>query len=422
MEKIIRDKLLKHCQDNNIITTSQYGFLPKRCVEYNLLHSTDIITSLLDNNIPVDVFYLDFSKAFDCIPHSLLLAKLRRYNVSSYFLSFIEAWLTDRTQFVKYESSKSVAAPVISGVPQGTVLGPLLFIIFITDLMDVIIHNIALLYADDGKIISPIRSITDYHNLLSDIGRISEWCTSNGMKLSFNKCSILHLGKNNPRHTYTLNNITISEPANVRDIGVIIDQSAGFKDHIRKIVSTASARMNRLNRTFRYKPNTFKLTLYKIFVRPLLESAISVWTPHTAKQSKLVESVQKRLLLYGLNYNTSSYINFACRKGRYRKLLSEYNLVTLNRRRVVADLCMLFKILHKLADSSYLASLFTFNARIGKDHKIIVLGSKHEFRRSHFTIRSIKLWNELPDHISQSTTLCKFRICVNNHFDQIQFV
>jgi hypothetical protein len=231
--------------------------------------------------------------------------------------------------------------------------------------MDVIIHNIALLYADDGKIISPIRSITDYHNLLSDIGRISEWCTSNGMKLSFNKCSILHLGKNNPHHTYTLNNIAISEPANVRDIGVIIDRSAGFKDHIRKIVSTASARMNRLNRTFRYKSNTFKLTLYKIFVRPLLESAISVWTPHTAKQSKLVESVQKRLLLYGLKSNSdTTHINFACRKGRYLKLLSEYNMVTLNRRRVVADLCMLYKILHKLADSPYLASLFTFKVEI----------------------------------------------------------
>ena len=189
-----------------------------------------------------------------------------------------------------------------------------------------------------------------------------------------------------------------------------------YSCHIRDIVSSASSRMNRLLRAFRNRPNSFKIQLYKVFVRPLLESCTSIWSPKTAIHSKLIESVQKKLLLYRLN-SKYHFINFRNMKGRYVKQLSDFNLVTLSRRRTIFDLCQLYKIIHKLSDTPYLAKQFIYNSRVGRQSKLLVIGSHTALRHTHFTIRTIRLWNTLPTTVTQADTLRKFRIGANGFFD-----
>ena len=188
----------------------------------------------LDKDIPVDAAYLDFRKAFDSVPHKRLISKLSGYGVRGPVLAWITDFLTNRYQYVSINNEKSEQVPVTSGVPQGSVLGPSLFIYFINDLPDVT-NSLLKIFADDTKVYSAINSEEDRDKLQHSIDQMVKWTDKWMIKFNGDKCKILHLGKNNPKYQYFIKEgeevTVLKETKCEKDLGVNVDPELNFNDH-----------------------------------------------------------------------------------------------------------------------------------------------------------------------------------------------
>jgi hypothetical protein len=193
METFIHDRVMLFCVENKLITKAQHGFVKKKGCVTNLLEARDILTEAVHLGYAADVIYTDFSKAFDKVPHRRLLHKLRAYGICGTLLKWIESWLVGRQQRVVIDGHSSEWKSVTSGVPQGSVLGPLLFVLYINDLPDRIGTNIKL-YADDSKIINIIKSPNDSLELQTDIDRAVNWSHMWLMPFNIDKCKVMHVG------------------------------------------------------------------------------------------------------------------------------------------------------------------------------------------------------------------------------------
>ena len=193
-ERILRDKLISHLETNNLITPHQHGFRRYRSTLTQLLHHFDIILQILESNKNADTIYLDLSKAFDKVNHQILLHKLEQMKITGKVLAWIKTFLTNRTQQVVVNGHKSIPAKVESGVPQGTVLGPALFIMYMNNVTEYIKDIIILLFADDSKITTAISNSSDRIKLLDALKSLFDWTTDNSMKFNEQKFQLLQIG------------------------------------------------------------------------------------------------------------------------------------------------------------------------------------------------------------------------------------
>ena len=174
METIVKDYLISHLISNNLLSAYQFGFVPGRSCTTQLLHVLDYFTKHLDEGYSVDVIYLDFQNAFDTVPHQRLIQKLSSFWIHGKMLQRIKDFLKDRTQEVVLNGKKSNSIPVKSGVPQGSVLGPTLFTMFVNDLPSVVSSPVYM-FADDTKIFRVVRTSEDYSALQHDLDLLYEW-------------------------------------------------------------------------------------------------------------------------------------------------------------------------------------------------------------------------------------------------------
>jgi hypothetical protein len=232
LERIIRDTVMDHLCKNDLIAKQQHGFVRNKACVTNLLETIDQITSTLAYKRWVDVIFLDFAKAFDKVPHRRLVHKLAAYGISGKLLEWIKSFLRGRRQRVVMGNNVSDWEEVTSGVSQGSVLGPLLFVIYINDMPEVIKHFSCKLYADDSKIIAEIKNDQDARNLQLDINSIVKWTDTWLMRLNYDKCKVMHFGCRNPKNNYTMTDsitqqqISISPSDSERDLGITITSDA----------------------------------------------------------------------------------------------------------------------------------------------------------------------------------------------------
>ena len=179
MERLIRDKIMRHMEENKLFTDSQYGFRNKRSTVLQLLKVLDQWTELLDDGNCLDVLYLDFSKAFDTVPHWRLLNKLQAYGIKGKILEWVTDFLTNRRQRVSINGCMSQWLAVLSGIPQGSVLGPVLFILYINDLPE-LVDNFTMLFADDTKLYSTVNNKSDQEGLQKDPNKLIQWSNTYG--------------------------------------------------------------------------------------------------------------------------------------------------------------------------------------------------------------------------------------------------
>ena len=215
---------MEHIQACNIVNDSQHGFMPRRSCATNLLCYLEKVTSIIDEGHPVDVVYLDLSKAFDKVPHQRLLKVLEHYGIRGKLLNWIREWLAGRRQRVILNGSNSEWRPVISGVPQGSVLGPLLFLLYINILDPYVIHLIEIIskFADDTKVGNRITSPEDRNKLQSAINNLCNWAEKWQMKFNEDKCKVIHMGRSNPRYDYEMNGLLLQSSNCEKDVGVYV--------------------------------------------------------------------------------------------------------------------------------------------------------------------------------------------------------
>ena len=270
----------------------------KPCVT-NLLETLDFLTKCHWLKIPVVIAFIDFLKAFDLVSHKRLLFKLSCYGITGSLLAWIASFLEDRTQRVVMGDIISSWEKVTSGVPQGSVLGPILFIIFINEISELLI-SLNELYADDAKLMRKIKSDSDVSILQGDIDKIVEWTRKWLMKLNENKCKVMFIGGGNDKNIFTIESYDGSIRTNLiettfeRDLGIMISADLKWRQHVMHCANKANKTLGMLSRTFEYRDLELIKSLYTTFVRPHLEFAVAVWNPYLKGDIDILERVQRR--------------------------------------------------------------------------------------------------------------------------------
>ena len=345
LEHIISTSIHKHLEKHNILTDRQHGFRSRRSCETSLLTTIHHLTSTLEKNHQIDLLLLDFSKAFDTVPHNRLLHKLDHYGIRASTHLWITIFLTNRTQEVLVEGCKSDQVHVSSGVPQGTVLGPLLFILYINDTPTHISPGTSLkLFADDAMLYGKINNHTDQDNLQHDLDRLIDWAQSWQMTFNPSKCEIMHItrSKSPIDNPYIIHNETLRAVPVATHLGIDISNYLSWNTHINKIVNKANSKLGFIKRNLKSIPQSIKTYAYWSLVRPHLEYCCPVWDPYTTRNINHLEEIQHRAARFVVH-------NYSWETSR-STLASALSWPTLEQRRAEARLTTMYKITNNLLD------------------------------------------------------------------------
>ena len=394
-EKFIRTHILNFIKDK--IISNQHGFVQGKSTLSNLLETIDCINEFLSDDNYADILYLDFSKAFDSVSHYRLLIKMQNLGISTNMLNIVRDFLANRTMKVKVGSAFSSSRHVPSGVPQGSVLGPLLFLIFINDL-PTSIKSLVQLFADDVKIlVEPFSQDIAQ----SDLDYLSEW--ENIWKLKFNvdKCKVLHCGRSNVKYKYKLNSGDLEVITEERDLGVIFNESFNFNNFILAMISKANQKTGWVLRNILSRHAYVIINVYKTLIRPHIEYCTQAWAPVARHGNwSLI------LKLEGIQRNITRVI-YGLEDLNYKHRLESLGLTTLLERRMRGDLIETFKILND--KNNYGKDFFNVSSRTGNLLSRSMSKTKTTKQLDFFSNRVIKYWNKLPNHVKNSTSVNNFK-------------
>ena len=407
LEKMVCSAILAFLGANNLISQQQHGFVKGRSCQTNILLCLERWTDIIDSGKSVDVAYFDYAKAFDKVSHRLLLIKLQAYGIDGKLLAWLAAWLNDRKQRVVVGNSKSPWLPVISGTTQGTVLGFLLFLIFINDLPGECApedESLITLLADDTKTFEVIsedvdQQSRDQEKLQKRVNGIARWASTWRMEINPKKSKVMHVGKQNPGLPYHINGTEIASVTTEKDIGFWIRDDLSTSTHIQKARCKAMAEISRIKRNFSCIDKRAFCILYNQRVRPHLDYGMTACPPGTVAEAKLLETVQSKAtaMVHGLKHKNSE---------ERRKLLG---LMTLNQRRERGDLIEVYKILkgHTRIDPALFWEVRDARngARLVKSRAV---NGKRQ-RQNYFSYRVIQKWNLLPVELRKAPSLDSFK-------------
>ena len=401
LERLIKTKMMDHVLHNNLLSKDQHGFVNGRSCLSNLLQTLDELIDSYDKGLIIDEIFLDFAKAFDKVPHQRLLLKLRKYGIDGNLLCWIESFLGSRKQYVRIKNIVSDEGSVNSGVPQGSVLGPILFLLYINDL-PTFIKSKAKLFADDTKIYRVIRSIYDADILQEDLNSLIDWCKEWRMFFNAAKCHVIHFSKKNPNYLYHINGRLIEAPKTEKDLGVVISQDLQPREHIKGVISKANQTLGMIKRTFVHLDKDIFLLTYKSLVRPILEYCHSAWSPHLLRDIDLLETVQRRATKMVIGMNSLSY------EERLKKL----DLFPLSHRRQRGDLILLYKMFNGLVDMKIEDFFSKKQYKGNRGHNLKLELPKNpntDIGRNAFSHRVIIPWNSLPHNVINSNNVKAFK-------------
>ena len=415
-ESFVRDSINSHIVTNNLLSPNQFGFCKGRSCVTQLLKILNTWFYYLDQNIPVDSIYLDFQKAFDSVPHKRLIEKLRGNGIRGNVLNWISDFLSSRTQYVTVNGYQSRSVPVTSGVPQGSVLGPSLFIYYINDLPK-LCEALCEIFADDAKVFNSIKSSSDCCLIQRTLDALSAW--SDKWLLSFNaaKCNVLHLGKNNIKHDYYMikgdNKIILNKTECEKDLGVYIDKNLDFKKHISTQIKKARSTSGIIYRNIINKKANIMVPLFKSMIRPIVEYGNVVWAPHLKKDIIAIESIQR-------NYTKKIK---GMRNKSYEERLAILRLPSLSYRRLRGDLIEVFKIVNNVYDPVTTNTLLTRvpKTTVTRKNNLSKIRTNKNPYKYFFTNRVNNIWNQLPNHIVDAKNINIFKNKIDSHFRDLKY-
>ena len=292
LEHIIHRYIMKHLNANRILDTNQFGFRVGHSCEQQLISMIEEIQSAMDCRRQVDVIFLDFQKAFDTVPHQRLLKKLNHYGIRGNIYNWLDIWLTQRKQRAVVSGYESNFVSAKSGVPQGTVLGPLMFLIYINDIRSGVSSNLRL-FADDCILYRVIECDHDHNSLQSDLDLNLKWTQLWQMSLNIRKCASVTCCRKPPSFptSYSILSQLLQHVTEHPYLGVVIDPKMSFSSHIDHKTLKAPRMLNFIKRNL-YKCNKeIKCMAYLSLVRPSLEYAASAWDPYLIKDITAIEKI-----------------------------------------------------------------------------------------------------------------------------------
>ena len=387
MESVVRDTITGHLDRHHLIRDSQHGFRRGRSCTTNLLEFLDKVTEGINQKESVDVIFLDFAKAFDKVPHRRLLTKLKAHGLGGKVLRWIESWLTGRMQRVCLDGYSSAWVYVLSGVPQGSVLGPLLFLIFINDLEFDILSPI-LKFADDTKVFGRVSNSAQRQLLQVDLDKLCEWADSWQMEFNVDKCKAMHIGSRNKQFSYMMKGHQLDVVTTEKDLGVFISSNLKVAEHCYDAYCKANRMLGLVQRTVKHRSPDLMVRLYKSLVRPHLEYCSPVWNPHYRKDKLLLERVQHRF--------TRLFDDL--KNLPYSDRLNKLKLWSLEERRNHADLIEVFKMVQGLSSVPLQTYFQLADGRYTRGHgwKLVKAHSACDARLYFFSVRVLNRWNSLP--------------------------
>ena len=400
LETIIRDNMVNFLEENKILKDSQHGFRCKRSCLTNLLDFFHDVFNQFDECRSVDVIYLDFQKAFDKVPHKRLIDKLKSHGICGSIQNWINDWLTSRKQRVVINGTSSCWLDVKSGVPQGSVLGPILFLIYVNDLDNGLLCKVSK-FADDTKLASKVTSAEERETLQSDLDKLTCWAAKWQMKFNVNKCKVLHIGSNNDHVQYRMNGEILEAVNKEKDLGILISSDLKPSQHCSEVVKKANKLVGFIGRVFENKSEKIMLKLYNSLVRPHLEYCVQFWSPYYQKDINKLERVQRRL----------TKMIPRLRNMTYEERLKILKLFPLSIRRMRGDLIEVFKMFKgfdNVSANNYF-SLDRSNRRRHHDFKIIGKRFSSNESKHFFFNRVVNVWNSLPSAVVDSNTLATFK-------------
>ena len=415
-ERVVRQIIVQHMEGQDLISDKQHGFRTGRSTLSQLLiHFDEVLNGMLEGD-STDTIFLDYSKAFDKVDHRLLLEKMTRYGFPPNLVNWLRSFLSDRTQVVVVKGAHSREGNVVSGVPQGTVLGPILFIVFINDLINKVSECNVSFFADDTRISKQIDAMQSKELLQNDLLSVLSWSKTNNMELNEGKFELqsynikpLNIVKELPFQphlfTYLFSDTVLLEPSTlVKDLGVMVTNDLSWSNHIATIVARARGVASWVLSVFASRERDTVITLYKSMVRSHLEYCCPLWHPSRLSDIVLIESVQREITrkisgLSGLSY---------------WERLKTLGLFSLQRRRERYILICMWKILNGRMPNPNIN--FRAPSRLGIQAVIPSLSLNRsgsvacqtKFDAS-FAVVGPRLWNALPSSLTTIQSEDRFK-------------
>ena len=404
-EHIVLSHVGKHLAANNIVIENQHGFRENLSCVTQLIQCISDWSLTLDHSGQTDVLMLDFSKAFDTVPHRRLLSKLKFYGINGKTAGWIKAFLSNRKQSVVVNGLSSADCDVISGVPQGSVLGPTLFLLYINDIGDNL-NSTLRLFADDSILYREIKNQSDKVALQEDLDKISEWSDKWQMLFNVNKCYHIQITrKHKPLKTsYSMKGELISIVQDNKYLGVTISNDLRWSKHCNKIAAKARSTLGIVRRSLHSANKEIKAKAFQALVRPQLEYASEAWNPYTDKDTKTLQRVQNAAARFTLSdYNRSSSVT---------AMQDQLGWDSLAVRRLQSQICMFYKIHCRMVNisfPSYIQIVARPSSRVPHHSQYLrVSASKDSFFYSFYP-RMIPVWNSLPQVVVSASSFDSFK-------------